>query len=197
MSLRNLPLKCASIHVVNMGPNISGRITISYHSYQDEQGRTLRNWNKLYLHVGRMVVSVSKSPEASALSTLRATLTAIALYPKFLKNQPSVRSRLILNSWANRFLKVNVKKLTRVPLASLFAAASLVMVDLQNSVSGGRISMCSSRDVKAMLLNLHQNVNTLIGFMVLRGNYSPKLKNLYNSHMKSQGYSPLTLQYRR
>lgn len=197
MSTRNLESKCASIHVVNMDPNISARIIMSYHSYQNKQGRTLRSWNKLYLHVGCMVVSVSKSPEASALSTLRATLTAIVLYPKFLKNQPSCRSRLILNSWVNRFLKVNVKRLTQVPLENLFLAASLVMVDLQNSVSGGRISMSFFRDAKVMLLNLHQNVNTLIGFMVLRGNYSPKLKSLYSLHMKSQGYSPLTLQFRR
>jgi hypothetical protein len=89
-------------------------------------------------------------------------LTVLALYPKFLRSAPRVRSRVILAFWVSQFCKKNEKKYTKLPLTSLYEEALKGMEVLLNLTSGGRVTMPFTQSVKDMLVSLHVNVFTAI-----------------------------------
>ena len=166
--------KCVTLPLVNMDPFTTAHIIISY--YSSNQTKPYKYVQRLYLRHGPLVVSIVKSPKDSALTTLRRTLIVLALYPKFLKLVPSVRSTFILKNWVKAFLTVNVKKYTRLPLKTLLKEASYSMENIKSLTYGGRVTLTFTHDVKDLLLNLHVNVLTLTQSMIQRGYYSPMPK---------------------
>lgn len=163
--------KSATLLSVNTDLYTFARIIISY--YSSNQTKPYKYVQRLYLRHGPLVVSIAKSPKENVHRTLRRMLIALALYPKFLKLVPSVRSAFILRNWVKAFLAVNVKKYTRLPLKALLKEASYSMENIRSLTYGGRVTLTSSPDVKDLLLSLHVNVLTLTQSMILRGAYSP------------------------
>ena len=183
MSLKNSPVKkCVTLPLANTDPYTSARIIISY--YSSNQMKRYRYVQRLYLKHGLLVVSIVKSPKVNVHRTLRRMLIALALYPKFLKYVPSVRSAFILRNWVRSFLLVNEKKYTRLPLSVLLKEASYSMENIKSLTYGGRITLISTQSVKDLLLNLHVNVLTLTQSMIQRGAYSPKLLQRYHLQKK-------------
>ena len=175
MSLNKNPRKkCVTLLSANMDLYTFARIIISY--YSSNQMKRYRYVQRIYLKHGPLVVSIVKSPKDNVLTTLRRTLIVLALYPKFLKLVPSVRSTFILKNWVKAFLTVNVKKYTRLPLKALLKEASYSMENIKSLTYGGRVTLFSTHDVKDLLLNLHVNVLTLTQSMIQRGYYSPMPK---------------------
>ena len=166
--------KCVTLLSANTDLYTFARIIISY--YSSNQMKRYRYVQRIYLKHGPLVVSIVKSPKDNVLTTLRRTLIVLALYPKFLKLVPSVRSAFILKNWVKAFLTVNVKKYTRLPLKTLLEAASYSMENIKSLTYGGRVTLFSTHDVKDLLLNLHVNVLTLTQSMIQRGYYSPMPK---------------------
>ena len=183
MSLNKNPRKkCVTLLSANTDLYTFARIIISY--YSSNQMKRYRYVQRIYLKHGSLVVSIVKYPKVNVLTMLRRTLIALALYPKFLKLVPSVRSTFILRNWVKAFLTVNVKKYTRLPLKDLLKEASYSMENIKSLTSGGRVTLISSPDVKDLLLNLHVNVLTLTQCMMSRGYYSPILKQRSRSRKK-------------
>lgn len=183
MSLKNSPVKkCVTLPLANTDLYTSARIIISY--YSSNQMKRYRYVQRLYLKHGLLVVSIVKSPKVSVHHMLRHMLIALALYPKFLKYVPSVRSAFILRNWVRSFLLVNEKKYTRLPLSALLKEASYSMENIKSLIYGGRITLISTQSVKDLLLNLHVNVLTLTQSMIQRGTYSPKLLQRYHLQKK-------------
>ena len=178
MLLKDSPKKkCVTLPLANTDPYTSARIIISY--YSSPQTKRYRYVQRLYLKRGRLVVSTVKYPKESVHHTLRAMLIAVALYPKFLKCLPSVRSTYILKNWVKVFYKVNARKYTHLPLASLLNEASSSMEIIKSSMCGGRLTLTSSPNVKDLLVNLHVNVLTVMEYMIQQGVYSRPQKQRF------------------
>jgi len=166
--------KCVTMPLANMDPYTSARIIISY--YSSTQKKSYKYVQRLYLKHGPLVVSTFKFPKESAHHTLRVMLTAVCLYPKFLKCVPSVHSAYILKGWVKAFCKVNARKYMRLPLMTLLKEASCSMENIRSLMSGGRLTLTSIPNVEDTLINLHTNVLIATEFMILRGIYSRPVK---------------------
>jgi hypothetical protein len=108
--------KCVTMSLANTDPYTSARIIISY--YSSTQKKPYKYVQRLYLRHGPLAVSTFKYPKESVHHTLRVMLTAVCIYPKFLKCVPSVHSAYILKGWVKAFCKVNARKYMRLPLNS-------------------------------------------------------------------------------
>ena len=161
-SLKN-QVKSVRTIVANTDLRHSVRIGISYFGSKTKDSS--RSLQKLYVRVGHMVVSTTLSREVKLLPTLRATLIAIALYPKYLTHLPSSQSRIILSAWELRFLKIHQKKLMRLPILVLLELAASSMISLQTLSCGGHLRTPTFLSVKDMLRNLHLSVITLICYL--------------------------------
>ena len=168
--------KCVTMPLVNTDPYTSVRIIISY--YSSTQKKSYKYVQRLYLKRGPLVVSMFKFPKESALRTLRVMLTAVCLYPKFLKYVPSVHSAYILKGWVKAFCKVNARKYMRLPLMTLLKEASYSMENIRSLMYGGRLTLTSIPNVEDTLINLHTNVLIATEFMIQRGIYSRPAKQL-------------------
>lgn len=166
--------KCVTIPLANTAPYTSARIIISY--YSSTQKKPYKYVQRLYLKHGPLVVSTFKFPKESAHHTLRVMLTAVCLYPKFLKCVPSVHSAYILKGWVKAFCKVNARKYMRLPLATLLKEASYSMENLKSLMFDGRLTLTSIPNVEDTLINLHTNVLIATEFMIQRGVYSRPVK---------------------
>ena len=166
--------KCVIMPLVNTAPYTSVRIIISY--YSSTQKKSYKYVQRLYLRHGPLVVSTFKYPKVSVHHTLRVMLTAVCIYPKFLKCVPSVRSAYILKGWVKAFCKVNARKYMRLPLMTLLKEASCSMVNIRNLMYGGRLTLSSTPSVEDMLINLHTNVLIATESMIRRGIYSRPVK---------------------
>lgn len=183
MSLKQVRPKCVTLPAGSTDPYISGRIIISY--YGSTTRRSFKYVNKLYCKHGRSVVLMCNSRAVPARTTLRAMLTALALYPKFLQHVPSVRSSRILLGWATRFCKANEKKYTNVPLQTLLKLACLSMASIESSLCGARFTLITSQNVRDILINLHMLVCSLTGSLIQQGKLSPiALEALLRSQKK-------------
>ena len=150
---------CVIMHVANTDPFTSGRITISY--YGSTTNKRNRSWTNIYLRHGRMVVSIANSRKVTLHATLRATLIALAMFPKFLERMPLVRSSYIQSAWVKAFCKVNERKYTHLPLEKLYVKASQSMAVMSNLIYGGRLMLISSPSVTDSIVPL------LIGYLEL------------------------------
>ena len=183
MLLNDSPMKkCVTMLLANMDPYTSARIIISY--YFSTQKKPYKYVQRLYLRHGRLVVSTVKYPKVSAHRTLRAMLIAVCLYPKFLKCVPSVRSAYILKGWVKAFCKVNERKYTHLPLAILLKEASLSMENIRSLIFGARLTLTSTPNVEAMLINLHTNVLIATESMIQRGIYFRPQKQRFRLRKK-------------
>lgn len=153
-------LKCVTLPLANMDPYTSVRTIISY--YSSIQKTSYRYCQRLYLRHGSLVVSIVRNPKEPVHHMLRRTLIALAIYPDFLRHVPLPRSRYILSAWVKCFFKVKERQYMRLPLATLYVKASLSMVNIQSLISGGRITLTTSPNVKDTVLQLHVSVCTLI-----------------------------------
>ena len=174
--------RCVILPSVNMARNTSGRIIISYSISPTNE--SYKYVTKVYLRYGPLVVSIANTRAATLHSTLRAMLTAIAMYPSFLRRLPSVRSVYILKSWVKAYCKMNARKYTKLPLSSLLDEALSSMAILQSSVYGGRVTLTSTRSVKDLLINLHVSYLRLIQYMNQRGMYSHLQSRVSSSRKK-------------
>lgn len=157
----------------NTDPSISVRISIlCYGSRQKKFGRKSL---KLYIRVGRLVVSTAIYPRATVLTTLRDTLTALAIFPEYLNKANPSRLRVIRDFSEKRFCAVKKKKYIRYPLESLLKEASLSMALIQSSLCGGHLRLRSTHDVRSSLHSLMQNVFEVIELMQRHPSYSEKL----------------------
>ena len=166
--------KCVILPLANTDLYTSDRISISY--YTSPLKPSYKLVQRLYLRHGNLVVSIVSSPKVNVHRTLRATLIALALYPKFLRYLPRVRSAYILKNWVKAFCYVNERRYTHYPLATLFKEAQLSMESMRNSISGGRVTVISSRNVKDMLISLHVSLLTLTGYTIKQRNSSQSAK---------------------
>ena len=139
-----------------------------------------RYWNTLYVKCGPMVVLMRKSQKATALRTCRAILTALALYPRFLRYAPRVRSSYILSSWAKLFCKHQLRKFTQLPLVTILKEACKSMVLIRMLCCGGRVTLPTTLNVKDLLINLHVSVCTLMDYSMKHRNYSPIVQHVKN-----------------
>lgn len=171
MSLKQVSPKCVTLPAASTDPYISGRIIISY--YGSTMRRSYKYVNKLYCKHGHSVVLMYNSRAVPVRTTLRAMLTALALYPKFLRHVPSDRSSRILLGWVTRFCKVNEKKYMNAPLQTLLRQACLSMASIENSLCGARFTLTTSQSVRDILINLHMLVCNLTGYMIQQGKLSP------------------------
>lgn len=151
----------------------SGRITISYFSSMTP--KRLRSFYVVYVRVGRMVVSSQVSREASVLHTLRVMLTALCLFPDYLRTVPAVRSRVIAGFSLSAFIKVRERKYMRMPLNLLCRNAVQSAAVLSNSVPGGHLRLISSRNVKTSIASLMTSYVTLIQYY---DRYSKRSENI-------------------
>ena len=135
--------KCVIMPLANMDPYTSARIIISY--YFSTQKKPYKYVQKLYLRHGPLAVSMFKFPKESVHHTLRVMLTAVCLYPKFLKCVPSVHSAYILKGWVKAFCKVNARKYMRLPLMTLLKEASYSMENIRSLMYGGRLLLLLSQ----------------------------------------------------
>lgn len=125
-----------------------------------------RSWNTVYVRLGSLAVSMRNSHRETLLSTCRRMLVVLALYPKFIKYHPRVRSRFILDSWVRVFLRVNLRKYMRLPFATLLKEASNSMVLIRSLTYGGRVTLSFTPSAKDLLVNLHLSVCTLINYSI-------------------------------
>lgn len=190
MSLKQARPKCVTLHAVNTDPYTSGRIIISYYGSTTRQ--SYKYVNKLYCKHGHSVVLMYNSRAAPARTTLRAMLTALALYPKFLQHVPSVRSSRILLGWATRFCKVNEKKYMNAPLQTLLRLACLSMANIENSLCGARFTLTTSQNVRDILINLHMLVCNLTGYMIQQGKLSPIVQEPPQHSLRRYVPAPIT-----
>ena len=146
-------------HVENMDPSISVRIITSFFGHRAM--KSTRTFRKLYLRVGHLVVSQPKLHGMTYLSMLRNTLTAIAIYPKYLSHLKFDRSRFIHNIWEKRFFKNEEKKYMNLPLRTLLEKASSSLILIQTSICGGHLRLTISLDVRHTIYALHHSVCTL------------------------------------
>ena len=128
---------------------------------------------RLYVRVGRLVVSMYKPPKVPLQTMLRAMLIALALYPDFLRLAVSGRSVPTLSGSVSRFLKMKEKVYMKKPLQNLSIEACSSMENISSLTCGGRVQLSSFPDVKSLLLSLHVGVLTLIDYGVKRGYIIP------------------------
>ena len=143
-----------------------------------------RKWNTLYVKHGPLVVSMRNTPKVTLHNMFRRMLVVLALYPKFIKCHPRVRSRYILDSWVKVFLRLNVKKYMKLPLETLLKEASNSMALIRNLTYGGRVTLSFTPSVKDLLVNLHLCVCTLINYTIPQSVSSRMSKRSLNSHVK-------------
>ena len=110
-----------------------------------------------------MVLSIANvSSKALVLPTLRRMLTALNLYPLFLKWMPRNVSASTLDFWADRFLDRNLYRYSQLPLAILLRGASIVLQSLKPILSLTKITLTTTRSVKDILLQIVTSVSDYI-----------------------------------
>ena len=164
MSLPKLGKKYVTTVYRNTDPARSVRIIISY-SFVSLNPR-YRLCSKIYLRLGDMVVSIPVSRQVSLIHTLRVMLTALSLYPHFLRYLPSVRSRIILTFWVKNFVNFRQRKYTRMSLMSLLSEASSSVIKLWNIRHPVRLSLTTSPNVSDLLISLHVSFVSLIQYIM-------------------------------
>lgn len=162
--------------------NISARISISY--YISVQKPSYKYAQTLYLRVGRLVLSMPKLPKVKLLTMCRAMLIALALYPKFLKLVPSVRSAYILRGWVKAFWKVHERKYMKLPLRTLLEEACRSLISLRFLIYGGRVTLISTLNVEDLLIDLHTKLLTFIEYTTTPEERSQRLKLLSDLRKK-------------
>lgn len=158
--------KLHTIWSANMDQSISAHISMCY--FSSIPTKHYRHLEKLYLRVGRLVVSITPSHEESVHSTLRNTLTAIVISQEYIQHVPFVRSHIIRETSLNLFLRARKKRYMKLPLNLLMkhAAKSLAMMSM--CIPGGRLSAYSTQNVKDLIHQLIANYLSLIQYYELR-----------------------------
>lgn len=154
-----------------------GRISIS--CYGSKTKTSLRAWQSILISLGRLDILIQRKSSMTLLPTLRAILTALAIFPLYINLKPSSRLQYIRTTWAKQFCRVQKKKYTKVPLKILFQEACLSMALIQSSLCGGRLKITSSQNVLDILESLEDNVSIVIASMMQHDAGRAKLDQLY------------------
>ena len=122
---------------------------------------------RLYIRVGRMVVSTVLCPGANVLHTVRVILTALCLFPRYILAVPSARSRFILDTSLSVYIRLHGKKYMKMPLNNLCDCAVSSVELLSSSCRGGLLRIRSSRNVKDIMSNLMVSYIGLIQYYAM------------------------------
>ena len=155
-----------TIWSANMDLSISAHISMCY--FSSIPTKHYRHLEKLYLRVGRLVVSIIPSHEESVHSMLRNTLTAIVISQEYIQHVPFVRSHIIRETSLNLFLRSRKKRYMKLPLNLLMKHAVKSLAMMSMCIPGGRLSAYSIQNVKDLTLQLIVNYLTLIQSYQLR-----------------------------
>ena len=160
--------KYATTLLENMETSTFARITTSWYGSQVE--KSSRILLKHYIRVGNLVVSIPNYPKVTAHHTLRHTLMALVIFPKFLgliERNPSVVIRPAL---VKKFCEKYEKTLTPYPLSTLLALSSTWMHDYSKYFCGGHLKLGTSPNVVITLANLLEAVGMHTTFIAQRRN---------------------------
>lgn len=152
--------KLHTILSVSTDPYISAHISTSY--FSSTLMKSFRHLEKFYIRVGRLVISITPYQQESAVTTLRNTLTAVILAQEYIATVPCVRSAYILRTSLSAFIKVRKRKYMKMSLIRLMLLSVRSTALLHAPIRGGRLSICSSPNVKDIVSNLIMSYCTLI-----------------------------------
>lgn len=155
------------------------RTTVRCRSFRNGLGRSVkiessvpltesRYWNTIYVKLGPTVLLIRNSSQTvRLLPMLRRTLTALSLYPLFLRYQPQNVSPSTLDFWVERYLERNLHRYSQLPLRTLLKEALNSALELETILSGTKIIVPTILDVKALLIKIHIAVCNHINVMIL------------------------------
>ena len=152
--------KFRTILSVNTDPFISVRISTSFST--SIQKPSYKTFQKFYIRLGRLVVSITPSREVSAQRTLRNTLIAVILSHEYIKTVPFVRSAYIRKNSLNVFIKIRKRKYMKMKLSALLILCAQSALLSRTLLRGGRLSLPSFRSVEDSVYFLFPNLLSLI-----------------------------------
>lgn len=152
--------KLHTILSVNTDPYISVRISMSY--FFSTLKPSFRILQKSYVRLGRLVVSITPSPEVNALRMFRNTLIAVILCHEYIRTVPFVRSAYIRKNSLKGFIKIRKRRYMKLKTSDLLILCVKSVALSRLLMHGGRLSLPSFRSVEDTTFYLLPHLLTLI-----------------------------------